>query len=389
MNKKDKKKAIRITLIILMIIIPLAIFIACFVDWKFPDWIYVSGSSTIQPLMAEIAKDYTSAEIIVDAGGSSIGISNMVKNLKQIGMISKDPSESDVGTPSNYNDTKYGPTWEKDKVKTFTFAWDGIGIIYKTKQKLVNNFDINLSNFQAFFKAFTGQNQYYYDSSNQNIYSPSLDGSSITSTSLKIVPFAKTGGASLSGTAEAFLQNNPFHNQIDKTTKEILETGNYGKLTQATDESNLQTWNKINDYNLANNEIELTYLSSGFILNNLDLIKANGFQIATLNNQALINESTNELNFPQNYKWYRPFNLEFKINNMSNGLKQFIDWLRIQAIDKNSRVYQDIVSMGYSPLTTEQSNTMMINDNFFVSDYELINHNPNRNSANNNLYGAY
>lgn len=384
MKSEKKLKIIRIILIVLIVMVPIAFFIGFFVDWKFPSWIYISGSSTIQPLMSEIAKSYTKSQIIVNAGGSSTGLSQMMSGQKQIGMISKSPSVKLAGLPNNLVDgIEENQKWEDDKIKTFTIAWDGIGIIYKTSNKNVK-LDINATNATNFFEAFAGLKQFYFHNSNKRIDTNMNDG-------LKIVPFAKTGGSSLSGTAEAFLENNPFYGQISELTVEILETGTYGMNVIQTDESNLSSWNKIKDYNIQNDELIMTYLSAGFIKNNIDSIEKEGFKVATLNDIPLF-DLNGGMNFPKDYKWYRPFNLLFKLSTMDKSLENFIIWFRDQLLQDNSVVKEKINEYGYTTLTSNEISSMSYSignkQEFFLSDYELLEKQPDRIKTK-NYYGAF
>lgn len=77
--------------------------------------INISGSSTVAPLVVELAKVYESTHphirINVQTGGSSRGISDAIKGLSDIGMVSRHLK----GTEQN--------------LKPITIARDGIGII--------------------------------------------------------------------------------------------------------------------------------------------------------------------------------------------------------------------------------------------------------------------
>ncbi len=79
------------------------------------DKIIITGSSTIAPMLSDIAKQYESsnADIRIDiqTGGSSRGITDARKELSQIGMVSRElkPTEEDL--------------------QKFTIAKDGIALI--------------------------------------------------------------------------------------------------------------------------------------------------------------------------------------------------------------------------------------------------------------------
>lgn len=388
MDKNKKNKILKIFLIILVVIIPLAIIIACFVDWNFPPWIYISGSSTMQPLLKDISKLYNNAEIIVDGVGSSQGISNFLSNKKDIASISKYPSKEIAGLPNDNSlqisdSGTYSKQWNEYKIKTLTLAWDGIGIIYKENNPNLNiQIDINQNNICNFYNSFAN-NEYYFIHENNSIDTTQQNG-------LKLIPFARSGGSNVSGTAEAFIDNSNFDlSELSSQTKQNLKTGNYPNWVIQTSESNLQTWNKIKDYNFNNNEIIITYLSAGFIYNNQNEILNKGFKIATYNKFNLIQD--NKLNIPGEYKWYRPFNLLFKLNPSNEAINNFILWLETELSNSNSELVNLLIKMGYKPLTQTEWNTMKLNNSILVSDYEILQNPEQYDKRNNNKiwYGAY
>ncbi len=88
---------------------------ACSPAGEVTDRIVLTGSSTIAPLMGEIAKRFEErhpgVRVDVQSGGSSRGIADVRRDLADIGMVSRDlkPDEQDL--------------------HSFTIARDGVGII--------------------------------------------------------------------------------------------------------------------------------------------------------------------------------------------------------------------------------------------------------------------
>lgn len=376
--KKSKNKIIKILVIIIISISLLGLTLGIFVDWKFPSWIYISGSSTMQPLLEKISNNYKQAEVIADAGGSSLGISNLLNSKKQLAAVSKNISVSQAGLPKHEQieaiSGKDSVAWEKDKIKTITISYDGIGIIYKGDD---NQLDINQNNINTLFDLFSGQKEYKMNQ---------LDAKLSDKT---IIPFARTGGANLSGTAEAFLHDSGFDLQkLSSTTSTILTNGKYGKYTIETSETNLQTWSKIKDYSIDANHVLMTYLSTGFIKNNYQQIINEGFKIATYKSEQLFVNGL-ELNLTKGYDWYRPFNLLLKLSHVSEDIKKFITWLLKESTEINSNVYNVISDLGYLPLDKTQIRTMFPNNSLWESDYELLSSQYNERSLKKRWYGAF
>lgn len=374
--KKINKKIIKIIISILICISLLGLILGVFVDWKFPSWIYISGSSTMQPLLEKISNNYKKSEVIADAGGSVLGISNLLNSKKEIASVSKNISINQAGLPKVGNHeaikAKNSVAWEKEKIKTITFSYDGIGIIYKGEEKKLN---INEQNINSFFDVFAGEKEYKMNQ---------LDS---TLSNKTIVPFVRTGGANLSGTAEAFLYDSGFKLNISNETKKILINGKYGKFAIETSETNLQTWSKIKDYSMNGNQVLITYLSSGFIKNNYDEIINQGFKIASYKNNDLFNDKL-ELNISKGYDWYRPFNLLIRLNGLRNNTKEFIEWLLKESLNIDSKVYNIINNLGYLPINEKQYFTMFPNSEW-QSDYDLISTQYNERELSEIWYGAY
>ncbi|MDE5599849.1 MAG: substrate-binding domain-containing protein, partial [Ureaplasma sp.] len=323
---KSKKKIVSIISTTLFATASVGLIVGFSVDWKMPKWIYISGSSTVQPLINEISKIYNAAEIISEAGGSSTGIYNVVNYNKDIGATSREPLVHEAGLPAIENEAaivgEYSTAWSDLGIKTITIGYDGIGLIYRfANSNQYNDLIVSQQNILDIYAAFTGLNNEI--SSLKQIQSDLPD--------IQIRPYARTGGSNTSGTAEAFLNNSGFslpepgdpnYERWEKI-ENVLNSGNYGASVQQTAESNLITWSNIKANSSNNNFAYMTYLSAGFIKNNYQDIIDSGFKIALYQDEIsntpipLINDS-NELNVPNKYKWYRPLDLIVRLKGTDN-----------------------------------------------------------------------
>lgn len=338
-----KKKIIKYATVGIFSAATIGVIIGFSTSWKSMPTISVAGSSAVFPLIEEYSNTYNSSDIVAQAGGSGLGINVALNNTKNIGMASKNPNKD----PSN------DKTWTDKRMKTITIAWDAIGIVYKNSSN--DKLDITSNNIGKIYKAFAGY---------ENIsYSDLIDGSNNTST---IKTYARDGGLEKSGTADAFFKDSGFGTSATSSlsSQEVnaLTSGLYGKNTVPTAESNSQAWDAIKSSNESNSMI---YLSSGFILNNINEIKKYGFNVATYNGNELISE-----NITNGYDWYRPLNLLISLNTAPKYVIDFISW----TIDINNKEIQEILSsLGYTILTNENVNSMTKNGKQWweVSDSEL------------------
>lgn len=333
--------------------------------------INVAGSSAVQPLMVAFSNKYLSSDLVTQAGGSGAGIRAVIDGSKEIGMASKSPNIIGGVTDKEKNDEKI---WIKKQIKTITIAWDGMGIIYKP-QNSATEIDINKDTINSIYAAFAGNKQYKF----------SDIGASTDQT--PIIPFARTGGADVSGTADAFYKdsrlikydsNSPLNNALIK--------GNYGSHTISTAESNSQAWNFVKNENKIGSMI---YLSAGFIINNRKEILDSGFKIATYNKVVLEKENIAQKN---KYEWYRPLNLMLSIipSNKQGVIKEensqnLINWILgynpTTGSIENNEASQIIDEQGYIKLTLNQIKNKMCFENnisnfWTTTDYQIYN-NPN------------
>lgn len=324
------------------------------INWNNLIIIYSAGSSAVAPLLMDIASTYSkfnlgnNIEVNVLATGSGNGLESIVNNTKNLGNVSWGPDKSKI---KNTNELPALDAWTNDKIKTFTLAIDGIGVIYKPDPNINFDLDINQLNIEKLYEAVAGVNSYSYGS---------LIGNNAVTTT--IVPYARTGGASKSGTTDAFLKDSGF--KIDKNAQyyKNLSNGQYGSSVEATRESNVETWKQISSN--GGRVGALTYLSAGFILNNITEIQNNGFKVASYNGTPL---SLDQVTVK--YKWYRPLNILFSIKNATSAVEEWVQWLYTNYLD--SRIQSAIINFGGVPLSKEQLNTMTIKGEIMVSDFEI------------------
>ncbi|WP_303923217.1 PstS family phosphate ABC transporter substrate-binding protein [Ureaplasma parvum] len=358
------------------------------IDYKQIPIVYVNGSSSVLPLIQALSKKHCKHDIISNAGGSSLGIIEAVEQKTNIGISSRSPN-IDFEQQSIEKSHELYEKWKKNKLKTYTIAWDGIGIIYRL-DKTNQNLNLTKTNIIKLFKAFTGNEQISYHDLDSQL------------PKIPILPYSRTGGANASGTAEAFLTSNPLISKKEFKKKyydiyKVIQTGTYGKLIRSTEESNTQAWTNISKDNVNG---AMTYLSTGFIIKNYDEIIAKGYKIAYLQNKDSNNYLPFEIdkhkekiiNVGKTYGWYRPFNLVFSLNMQGiKNTKEFIWWLLT-----NEKAKKVIEESGFIPLSFKQKNSMFLNPysdeqslqkaidnqeakkNFFVSDFELIETNKNK-----------
>ncbi|WP_051675903.1 PstS family phosphate ABC transporter substrate-binding protein [Ureaplasma canigenitalium] len=283
--------------------------------------IYLSGSSSLQPLMKELGKFYPNADIIADAGGSLTGIISAINNQVHIGLASRNVNIDEEKKTIEKQHNLY-QTWQKNNTKIVTLAYDGIAILYKIKD-FHGDLVLNKNNIEKLYRAFQGNEEFYYDQFDQQL------------PHLKLKPYIRSGGALASGTTEAFLVTNPLIN-LKKTNKDIYNTihdGTYGMYVRTTEESNIQAFqNMVND----NLDGAITYISTGFLINNYKEIKDKGYQVAKIFNDEtgigelpFHNDDDIKINIAKTYHWYRPFILLYSKNQKEvNEIENFIDWLK-------------------------------------------------------------
>ncbi len=332
------------------------------INWTNLKIIYAAGSSAIAPLMEQLNVVYrqtnknANIDLNVSPTGSGNGIESIVSNKKQLGNVSRSPSIEEAGAPAFDNNPKisgkFSEQWEREQIKTITLGWDSIAIIYKLNDDNILNIDDN--NISNLFQAFAGSKKLTFNELDNKINSDVI-----------LKPYARTGGATKSGTTEAFIKSTNLKVSDDKATQDaikVISNGSYSKEIITTKESNIETWMQIKNAEIGS----ITYLSGGFVISNLNEIKNNGFKIATYNSNVLsINKVT------KGYNWYRPLNT-LASTNVDDYVKDWVDWVIIQSLNKDSKVYSTYNLLGIIPIDEKQYSSMKINNSFWVSDYELI-----------------
>lgn len=321
-------------------------------SWNGLTTISAGGSSAVLSLMNAFSNKYKKSDIVVSPGGSGAGINHILEGTKQIGLSSKNPHILDS------NDQNKIQIWKEKKVKTLTIAWDGMVLVYKPGVNTTKVIDINENTIAKIYLAFSG------------LKSVNFNDLGIDNDKTIIEPYARNGGSTTSGTADAFLNDSNLKWDIENKDKiiSILTNGNYQGNVKQTAESNSQAWNRIKDAKSGS----MTYLSAGFVFNNLKEIENKGFKIATYKDIKL-----NEMTVANGYNWFRPFNLIFSLkmikDKSASDIKDLIEWIFKEEASKI------IKEEGYVVLTEQQINTMKTSQNgeqasFFndsASDSEL------------------
>ncbi|MGL6125343.1 MAG: PstS family phosphate ABC transporter substrate-binding protein [Metamycoplasmataceae bacterium] len=309
--------------------------------------INAAGSSAVQPLMSAFSNKYTPADLVTQAGGSGAGIRSIIDGTKEIGMASKNPGIIKELDKDKWSDDQI--KWIDREIKTVTIAWDGMGLVYKPSKPDIQ-LDININTIKNIYTAFAGHQQLKYKDIG------------VAGDETIILPYARSGGSVVSGTADAFYKDSGLKYEVTPEEKEILDNslnnGAYGRFTKTTAESNFQAWSFFRNENKAGS---MVYLSAGFINNNIKEIEREGFKVATYNGISIDTE-----NIAKGYDWYRPLNLmistlrnqnkpsEFK----SEAARELIDWILYDSIPA-----QIILEGGYIKLTEEEIKRLMCVDN--------------------------
>ncbi len=400
----------------------LSLVVGTSVDWSHTPLIFASGSSSVQPLIQELSKNFGRADVIANVGGSGMGISEIAQGLKDMGMASKMPSVQRVGvnqtiqtrfnnalashqitpdqvdpslydakthsyylTPNQEFSALWGGTSKPSQTKTITIAWDAIAIVY-SRQGLPDGVKLNINNnnIADLYSAFSGYQQFdlikLINKGNQGKVAP-IDGE------IPLKPYARSGGANASGTADAFFHDSHLiPNQSDwtdqqkadytKTVNKSLGQGTYGQYVQTTNESNSQAWNTMLGGDANNRAGKIIYLSSGYVSQNLQEILDSGFDVALYDDFDLIKSPQKGQPYldanaiVKTYKWYRPFNVMINIPNDGEPkpyLVDFINYLLRESQDGKDTTNQPLFDndptadghnlfedQGYSPLTKDQ-----------------------------------
>ncbi|MDK2819905.1 MAG: PstS family phosphate ABC transporter substrate-binding protein [Mycoplasmataceae bacterium] len=318
--------------------------------------INVAGSSAVQPLMVAFANKYPTSDLVTQAGGSGAGIRSVIEGTKDIGMASKWPKVIESGLKENATELNKSDalSWKEREIKTVTIAWDGMGVVYKPSKADSNIIDINDITINTIYKLFAGHEKF------------KLSDLGIVGDDTFISPYARSGGATISGTADAFFKDSNL-NVLDEVKKDekiinALINGNYGPNTTTTSESNSQAWSFVKNENKVGS---MTYLSAGFINNNIKEIESNGFRVAKYKDVTI-----DLVNIANGYDWFRPLNIMLPLRKdlVSSDSKALVEWIlhdpKAQAITKEE---------GYVVLKEQEIKDLMtLNDDFWKSDQEIF-----------------
>ena len=310
----------------------------------------LGGSTAVLPLINALSPYIDFIDVVTSAGGSGVGISSIIDGTKEIGIASTTPDILTLGS----DNTKY-QIWDEKKVKTVTIAWDGIALVYKPSSNSANaNVIINEENLAKIYHAFSGDKQFKLgDLLNNN-------------DETIIVPYARNGGSSVSGTTEAFFKDSHLNykdspywksleaqNQVDNITNAITN-GGYGPNVIQTAESNSQAWN------VAKNgpEGSFVYLSAGFVINNIEEIQKYGFKVALYGEQGISPLEPGAI--ASTYNWYRPLNLMYSMTYVKNipEIPKMIAWILFD--EQAKKIIND---EGYVPLSEASLQSMGWNGN--------------------------
>ncbi len=333
----------------------LSFVIAFSTNWTHKIIISSVGSSGVKPFIEYFSKQYLEEhkdlDITVDAGGSGFGIEQVAKGYTDIGNASKDPYNTIV----NQRKDDLGELWEKNQIKTYTVAWEGICLIY-VPPKLIDKsidlntiLDINQGNITRLYQAFSGISKGDYANAKPKLSDFISNQSLKDKFNVNIIPYVRTGGSMTSGTADAFYTDSRINfdsSQLSNDTKKALEEGSYGngwKIYQ-TDEANSRAWDMFEKSNIPGSVV---YLSSGFVVENKELIKKKGYGIFSYNGIPFFHNNQSKLN--EGYNWCRPLNLMCSINEKNEV--DFILWL----IELDPSQWKNIGAAG---LSDEQKESM-------------------------------
>ena len=305
----------------------------------------LGGSTAVLPLINALSPYIDFIDVVTSAGGSGVGISSIIDGTKEIGIASTTPDILTLGS----DNTKY-QIWDEKRVKTVTIAWDGIVLVYKPSSNSANaNVIINEENLAKIYHAFSGDKQFKLgDLLNNN-------------DETIIVPYARNGGSSVSGTTEAFFKDSHLNykdspywksleaqNKVDKITNAITN-GGYGPDVIQTAESNSQAWN------VAKNgpEGSFVYLSAGFVINNIEEIQKYGFKVALYGEQGISPLEPGAI--ASTYNWYRPLNLMYSMTYVKNipEIPRMIAWILFD--EQAKKIIND---EGYVPLSEASLQSM-------------------------------
>lgn len=362
-------KYVKYTSIGVISLIPIGFIIGFSRAWNSPPSITAAGSSAVQPLLTELGTNYKDADVVVQPGGSSLGLKVAADLSKSLGNASKNPYKS-VSSAQFDKNGYTSEMWKNNGLKTVTIAWDGIAIVYKKEKEEKNPLVINKDNISMIYEVFAGTNNY---SLNQLFIGPgNVDNYSNLNWS-PIKPYARTGGSDASGTATSFTNESMLLDSWPTTKDESywkdvesrLKTGKYGSNVSTTNESNVESWTR---FSIENKPGSMIYLSLGFAEMNKEIIEQKGYSIARYYNynDNNIYEASTENVTSKKYGWYSPLNTIIATNATNQTTKDFVWWLLTDNnVNRNDPNNKGIIQKaGYAPLSIEDKAKMFYDYNY-------------------------
>ncbi|MDR0674918.1 MAG: substrate-binding domain-containing protein [Mycoplasmataceae bacterium] len=383
------KRWIKNTRTVALCLIPIGLVTAFSNSWSNKIPISCVGSSGVKPFVESLSKEYMKAnkkvDITVEAGGSGFGIQQISQGFANIGNASKDPYSAVYGKDDKGTDG-FRSQWEKNKIKTITIGWEAICMVYIPPKELNLNPDelnnilvVNNSNVCNLMRIFSGINSNVTDATLGNFYNDQADLTPSQQQLLmntSIIPYVRAGGSLTSGTASSFVGGTHLNfnekNDLTVAQQNAFDSGYYGTkfgLVQ-TDEANSRAW----DIFAKNNKPgQIVYLSSGFVKQNLDLIKSKGYGIMAYDgSETQTNPTSFDVNFIDShdgYNWFRPLNLMIPVTNNESFTTE-MNFIKTLLSDEYKN---KLIEIGAKYLNTEEIEQIFPNDisGIWKSDYQL------------------
>ena len=355
------KRIVKIAGYSFLAIAPIGVITGFAKAWNAPESINIAGSSAVQPLMTALGNDYKNADITTQAGGSSEGMKVAATLEKDLGNASKNTYGS-VQKATIANNSYDKNTWRDNGIKTVTFAWDGLAIVYKPVNSK-SNLIINKTNIYDIYALFSGIKTYTLQDLLKN-----------GEPNIVMTSYARTGGANASGTATSFLdQSSLATNEGWKTwgeqnglnpedVKTALSTGKYlGSNVVNTNESNVESWNRVSSDDKVGSII---YLSLGFVEKNLSVIQSKGFKVAQMEiedkklTKKVVDASIENVS-NGSYLWSSPLNTMISTLYSNQATKDFLWWILT-----DNRAKELIKNSGYAVVSDEDKLKMISKKDF-------------------------
>ncbi|UUD35474.1 phosphate ABC transporter [Mycoplasmopsis caviae] len=246
--------------------IPLATLSASSCAYNTPVLSFKGSSNMLQFLM-DISDHFGNKfEMNIVGGGSANGYSQLIQGRTYFASMSKDPR---FGL-NNVDKAKEKKEYLDNKLKTFLVAKERLAFVLKLPSSSLDlssgSIDIkdlktyfNKSNWKNILEAFGGQRQLNLGDLTHNS-DPNL-------TKINITPFYKSGGLNFSGTAEAFVKQNPFSDikPSEKAQKFLQDTVDEPKYdVHLANESSNEYWIAMKSHESA----ALGFLTLDFVMKN-------------------------------------------------------------------------------------------------------------------------